>query len=127
MKKAKEEEAQEIGQRLIDLLNEGPMLPGRIKKQWNVCGMPGCRCKDPDNPQKHGPYFQLSFTLAGKSRSMFVKEKEFDHMMVATQRYRRFKALSLLLVQSYVAGERSKRKQRNRSSKLVKGIRGRDD
>ena len=117
MNKEKEEETQEIRRRLIDLLNEGPMLPGSIKKQWNVCGMPGCRCKDPDNPRKHGPYFQLSFTLAGKSTSMFVKEEEFDHMVVVTQRYRRFKALSLLLVQSYVAGERSKRKRRNRSGK----------
>ena len=60
---------------------------------------------------------QLSFTLAGKSTSMFVKEEELEHMMVLTQRYRRFKALSLLLVQSYVTGERSKRKQRSRSRK----------
>jgi len=102
---------------LIDLLNEGPLLPGSIKKQWNVCGMPGCRCKDSDDPRKHGPYFQLSFTLAGKSTSMFVKKEEFEPMMVATQRYRRFKALSLLLVQSYVTAERSKRKQRSRSRK----------
>ncbi len=113
MRNQMEEKPEEIRQRLIDLLNEGPLLPGSIKKQWNVCGMPGCRCKDPDNPRKHGPYFQLSFTLAGKSTSMFVKEEECEHMMVATQRYRQFKALSLLLVQSYIAGERSKRKKSN--------------
>ncbi len=118
----KNEKLEEIRQRLIDLLNEGPFLPGSIKKQWNVCGMPGCRCKAPDNPRKHGPYFQLSFTLAGKSTSMFVKEEEFDHMMVVTRRYRRFKALSLLLVQRYVAEERSERKQRNRNRKEVRHI-----
>ncbi len=112
-----EEKPEEIRQRLIDLLNEGPLLPGSIKKQWNVCGMPGCRCKDSDDPRKHGPYLQLSFTLAGKSTSMFVKEEEFDHMMVVTERYRRFKALILLLVQSYVAEERNKRKLRNRNRK----------
>ena len=117
MRKQKKEKPEEIRQQLIGLLNEGPLLPGRIKKQWNVCGMPGCRCKDPDDPRKHGPYFQLSFTLAGKSTSMFVKEEEFEDMMRVTERYRQFKALSLLLVQSYVAEERSKRKQRNRNRK----------
>ena len=122
MGKQKKEKPKEIRQRLIDLLNEGPLLPGSIRKQWNVCGMPGCRCKDSDDPRKHGPYFQLSFTLAGKSSSMFVKEEEFEHIMVVTQRYRRFKALCLVLVQSYVAEERSKRKQRKRSSKQLTDV-----
>jgi len=45
----------------------GPMLPGGITEQWNVCGKAGCKCKDPDKPKKHGPYFQLSFTVGGKS------------------------------------------------------------
>jgi hypothetical protein len=117
MEKQKKKKVQEIRQRMIDLLNEGPLLPGRIRKQWNVCGMPGCRCKGSDDPRKHGPYFQLSFTLAGKSSSMFVKEEEFEPMVVVTERYRRFKALSLLLVQSYVEEERNKRKQRKRNRK----------
>lgn len=30
----------------------GPMLPGSISTQWNVCGKSGCRCKDQDNPKK---------------------------------------------------------------------------
>ena len=117
MRKQKKEKAEKIRQSLIELLNEGPLLPGSIKKQWNVCGMPGCRCKDSDDPRKHGPCFQLSFTLAGKSSSIFVKEEEFEDMTVVTERYRRFKALRLLLVQSYAAEERDKRKQRNRTRK----------
>ena len=117
MRKQKKENPEEIRHCLIGLLNEGPLLPGSIKKQWNVCGMSGCRCKNSDNPRKHGPYFQLSFTLAGKSTSMFVKEQEFEDVMVITQRYRRFKALSLLLVESYVGEERDKRKQRKRNRK----------
>lgn len=113
-KRTNSESSEQIREQLMELLHEGPMLPGSIKKQWNVCGMPGCRCKDPDNPQKHGPYNQLSFTLAGKSTSMFVKDDELDYMMVITERYRQFKALSLKLVQSYVAGERNKRKRRKK-------------
>jgi len=102
---------------LVKLLEEGGMLPGSIKKQWNVCGMPGCKCKDPKNPQKHGPYFQLSFTLAGKSTSMFVKDDEFERIKEMTERYRKFRDLSLLLVQDYVEEEREKRKNRKRKNK----------
>jgi hypothetical protein len=101
---------------LVKLLEEGEMLPGSIKKQWNVCGMPGCKCKDPKNPQKHGPYFQLSFTLAGKSTSMFVKDDEFERIKEMTERYRKFRDLSLLLVQDYVKEEREKRKNRKRKN-----------
>ena len=111
-KKEKSDGSKQIVEQLMELLNEGPMLPGSIKKQWNVCGMPSCRCKDPDNPQKHGPYNQLSFTLAGKSTSMFVKDDELDYMTEVAERYRHFKALSLKLTQSYVAEERDKRKRR---------------
>ena len=35
----------------------GPVLPGSLSEQWNVCGTPGCRCKAPSNPKKHGPYY----------------------------------------------------------------------
>ena len=103
-----------IKENLVKLLDNGPILPGSIKKQWNVCGMPGCQCKDPVNPKKHGPYFQLSFTLAGKSTSMFVKDDEFKSIKEATDRYRQFKTLSLQLVQAYVEEERIRRKDRKR-------------
>jgi len=116
MGKRKEEMTKKLKDRLIELLNEGPMIPGSIRKQWNVCGMPGCRCKNSKNPQKHGPYFQLSFTLAGKSTSMFVREAEFSELTELTKRYREFKSLSLQLVQSYVADERSKRTNRGRGN-----------
>ena len=96
-----------------ELLEAGPMIPGRIRKQWNVCGMPGCRCKDPDNPRKHGPYHQLSFTLAGKGTTMFVKDDEYERISAAVERYHEFKSLSLQLVQSYVEQERMARRQRS--------------
>lgn len=110
---------QQMNEQITEILQEGPLIPGRIKKQWNVCGMAGCRCKDPENPQKHGPYHQLSFTLAGKSTTMFVKEDEFERMSAAVERYHEFKSLSLQLVQAYVEEERAARKKRsgNRRSK----------
>ncbi|MFC1572017.1 DUF6788 family protein [Candidatus Eisenbacteria bacterium] len=66
---AKEERRVEQLKRKLAQL--GPMLPGSISEQWNVCGTPGCQCKDPDKPKKHGPYYQLSFTVGGRSSTMF--------------------------------------------------------
>ncbi|HSF10411.1 MAG TPA: DUF6788 family protein [Nitrospirales bacterium] len=64
-----EQTLQRIQRQLATL---GPVLPGSLSEQWNVCGTPGCRCKAPSNPKKHGPYYQLSFTVAGKSSTLFV-------------------------------------------------------
>lgn len=84
----------------------GPMLPGGITEQWNVCGKPGCRCKDPDNPRKHGPYFQLSFTLGGKSSSMFVKREQLVRARGCLRNYSRFKKLTEQLLAARVAWAR---------------------
>lgn len=80
----------------------GPMLPGSISTQWNVCGKPGCRCKDPERPQRHGPYYQLSFSVGGRSSTMFFKREELPAVRECVRRYRRFKELSTQLVAAYV-------------------------
>ena len=51
------------------------LRPGTLSKQYNVCGKPNCRCKA-DPPQKHGPYYQLSFNRKGKSSTKFVKKHQ---------------------------------------------------
>jgi len=33
-----------------ELITLGPLQPGSLSKQFNVCGKPGCRCKA-DPPQ----------------------------------------------------------------------------
>lgn len=95
-------------ERKVDRLNRklaglGPMLPGSISEQWNVCGTPGCRCKDAKNPAKHGPYYQLSFTVGGKSSSMFIKKEDLPEARRRLKRYQQFKALCRELMQAYVA------------------------
>src|SRR5208283_5908984 len=68
---------QQIEQRIqrikAELAALGDMRPGSLSKQYNVCGKPGCRCKDPENPQRHGPYYQLSWVHAGKSTTQFIR------------------------------------------------------
>jgi hypothetical protein len=85
----------------------GPILPGSISTQWNVCGKPGCRCKDPEKPRKHGPYYQLSFTVDGKSSSLFVKKTQLKELRECMKRYRKFRALNTQLLSAYVQWARN--------------------
>jgi hypothetical protein len=67
---------------------------GTLSKQWNVCGNPSCRCKDKNNPQKHGPYNKLSYTRKGKKGSEFVKEENFESVSNEIAVYKNFKFLT---------------------------------
>jgi len=69
------------------------MRPGSLSKQYNVCGNPTCRCKDPDNPKKHGPYFQLSYSRKGKSTSEFVIKEMVADVKKEIKNYQNFKKL----------------------------------
>jgi len=95
-----ERKVQQLQGRLATL---GPMLPGSISEQWNVCGTPGCRCKDAKNPVKHGPYYQLSFTVGGRSSTMFVKKEDLPEARRRLKRYQQFKTLCGELVHASVA------------------------
>lgn len=81
-----------------ELLVIGEMRPGSLSKQYNVCGRQKCRCKDPKNPLRHGPYYQLSYVHQGKSTSQFIK-KEF---LADTQRQIRNFKLFKKLTQDWV-------------------------
>lgn len=84
------------------LLSLGPVLPGSISEQWNVCGTPCCRCKDSNNPKKHGPYYQLSFSIGGRSSSMFIKKEDLAEARKRVRRHQEFKKLMTDLVRAYV-------------------------
>ena len=62
------------------------LRPGTLSKQYNVCGTPGCRCKA-SPPQKHGPYFQLSLTRGGNSKTRFVRREEVATIQKQVQNY----------------------------------------
>lgn len=75
------------------ILNLGGMHPGSLSKQYNICGNPTCRCKDPENPRKHGPYYQLSFVHRGKSSSRFIKKEFVPDVKAHLSNYKKFKQL----------------------------------
>ena len=71
----------------------GEIRTGSLSEQWNVCGNPNCRCKDKDNPQKHGPYYQLSYTRYRKSSSEFVSKSNVETVRQQLDDYKKFMEL----------------------------------
>jgi len=94
-----EQQIQKIKKQLLAL---GPMLPGSLSEQWNVCGTPGCKCKDSQKPVRHGPYYQLSFSVKGRSSTLFVRPEDVSEVRKRIQRYKQFKELAIALTQAYV-------------------------
>lgn len=83
-----------IGKIKQELLELGEMRPGSLSQQYNVCGIPNCRCKDSKNPRKHGPYYQLSYSRHGKSKSEYVKVEMLSTVKQQIKNYKRFVKLT---------------------------------
>ena len=80
----------EIKESLSEL---GEMRPGSLSQQYNVCGNPTCRCKDKKNPQKHGPYYQVSYSHKGRSTTEFVKQDMVAETQKQLENFQTFKKL----------------------------------
>ena len=89
----------------------GPLRPGTLSQQYNVCGNPTCRCKA-DPPQKHGPYYQLSYTWRRHSRTHFVREKDLPQIQRQVVNYERLRALVGEWIDSALEIARLAREQR---------------
>jgi hypothetical protein len=76
-----------------NLLALGPMHPGSVSRQYQVCGNPTCRCMDPKNPQKHGPYYKLAYVHRGKPVCRFVRAACVDEMKARLDVYKKFRSL----------------------------------
>lgn len=75
-----------------ELVQVGELRPGTLSEQYNVCGTPGCRCKA-SPPDRHGPYYQLSYTRKGKSRTRFVRRENLPAVKKLMTNYARFRSL----------------------------------
>lgn len=76
-----------------EILRIDEMRPGSLSKQYNVCGVEKCRCKDPENPQKHGPYFKLSSVHQRKGSTKFIREIFVKKIKKETIQYKKLKEL----------------------------------
>jgi hypothetical protein len=68
--KTLQEKIKEIQKKILAL---GPLHPGSVSLQSQVCGRPGCRCQHPTKPKRHGPYRKLSYVHRGKKACRFVR------------------------------------------------------
>jgi hypothetical protein len=100
---------QRIGKIQAELTALGPIHPGSLSQQYNVCGNPTCRCKDPKRPQKHGPYYQLSYTWGGKSTTRFVRPPRVEAMRAKLTAYKRMRELTTEWVDAAMALEQAER------------------
>jgi Family of unknown function (DUF6788) len=85
---------QRINRLKSQLMDSGPMRPGSLSRQYNVCGKPGCRCKDPKAPRRHGPYYQLNYVNGGKKTSEFVRPQNLKQVRTQLANYKRFRRLT---------------------------------
>jgi hypothetical protein len=96
-----------------ELTTLGPLRPGTLSQQYNVCGTPGCHCKD-DPPKKHGPYAQLSYTWRARSRSEFVREDEIPQVQEQLRNYTRLRQLFDQWIDAAIELARLERQERRR-------------
>lgn len=57
------------------ILTLGFARPGSLVKRFMPCGKPSCRCMGKP-PRLHGPYYQWSYKLAGKTRTLRLSEEQ---------------------------------------------------
>jgi hypothetical protein len=75
-----------------DLMRLEGLRMGSLSEQYNVCGTPGCRCKS-SPPEKHGPYYQLSYTRKGKSTTRFIRKPNLAMVKRQLKNYARLRSL----------------------------------
>lgn len=62
---------------VAELADIGFISLGSVVVRETSCGRPGCRCQG-DPPQRHGPYYQWSRAVAGKTVSRRLTEREAE-------------------------------------------------
>jgi len=89
---------QKIENRIIgvkqELLKIGEMRPGSLSKQYSACQKQGCKCVDPVNPKKHGPFHQLSYSHRGKSTTQFIRPQFVAEVRRQIMAYKKFRKLT---------------------------------
>ena len=81
-----------IGQIKAEISKLGPLRPGTLSQQYNVCGRPDCCCKG-DPPRKHGPYYKITYSWRRRSTSEFVREVDIARVRAQLDSYQRLRAL----------------------------------
>jgi hypothetical protein len=67
-------------------------LKGTVLKRMMKCGKPNCAChRDP--AQRHGPYFEWTYKVAGKTVNVKLSPQAAPLYQAATKQHRKLKAI----------------------------------
>ena len=79
----------ELARQLADI---GPVLKGSVVQRYMPCGNPNCRCQG-DPPQLHGPYWQWSTAINGKTLTRRLKPDQVPLYMEWTDNRKKLDAV----------------------------------
>ena len=77
---------------VAELASLGLALPGTLIERHVRCGRPGCRCHA-DPPVLHGPYWQWTRKVAGKTVTRLVPDGQLDDYRQWLGNHRRLRTL----------------------------------
>jgi hypothetical protein len=61
-----------------ELSGIGLIHSGSVTRRYTRCATPGCKCHA-DPPQPHGPYYQWTAKVNGKTVTRRISEREAEH------------------------------------------------
>jgi len=64
-----------VGKLAEELAEPSPMRRGSVAERLMKCGQKACRCQQ-DPAARHGPYFSLTRTTGGKTRSRYLTAEQ---------------------------------------------------
>ena len=78
---------------VADLGSVGFALPGTVLERRVRCGRTGCRCHA-DPPQLHGPYYQWTRKVAGKTETRLLSAAQMARYATWFENARRLRSLA---------------------------------
>lgn len=78
---------------VADLGSVGFALPGTVLERRVRCGRQGCRCHA-DPPQLHGPYYQWTRKVAGKTQTRLLNAAQMARYATWFESARRLRSLT---------------------------------
>ena len=78
---------------VAELQKLGFMLKGSVTQRFLPCGSQGCRCHS-DPPQLHGPYWQWTSKVKGKTVSRMLSEEQARRYKEWIAEWQRFEKIA---------------------------------
>jgi hypothetical protein len=75
VERTERDELRAIARELSQIARSGKVLPGSITERQMRCGRSGCGCHA-DPPRLHGPYWQWTRKLKGKTLGKYLSEQQ---------------------------------------------------